>query len=52
MLSAKAVGINVDEYLTDVIDKLASGWELARLRKLVPDAWAAARATTTEPAGE
>ena len=43
VLSAKAVGVNVCEYLTDVIAKLAGGWEVARIRELVPDAWAAAR---------
>ena len=52
VLSAKAVGINVAEYLTDVIDKLARGWEVARLRELVPDAWAAARPSAADPAGE
>jgi len=55
VLSAKAVGINVTEYLTDVIDKLAGGWDVARIRELVPDAWAAARrstATTAHPARE
>lgn len=53
VLSAKAVGLNVTEYLTDVIDKLASGWDVARIRELVPDAWAAPRAsaaTTADPA--
>ncbi|HHH27589.1 MAG TPA: IS66 family transposase [Polyangiaceae bacterium] len=50
VLSAKAVGINVTEYLTDVINKLAGGWDVARIRELVPDAWAAARPTTATAA--
>jgi len=50
VLSAKAVGINVTDYLTDVIEKLAGGWDVARLRELVPDAWAAARASTATTA--
>lgn len=52
VLSAKAVGINVAEYLTDVIEKLAGEWDVARIRELVPDAWAAARAGTADPAGQ
>ena len=52
VLSAKAVGINVTEYLTDVIEKLAGGWDVARIRELVPDAWAAARAGAADPTGE
>ncbi len=54
VLSSKGVGINVNEYLVDVIKKLAAGWPLSRIRELVPDAWAAARATTVtaNPAGQ
>ena len=52
VVSAKALGINVSEYLTDVINKLAGGWDVARIRELVPDAWAATRYGTADPAGE
>ena len=44
VLSAKALGLDVQAYLTDVINKLAAGWPLRQIRQLVPDAWAAARA--------
>lgn len=44
VLSCKGLGINVNEYLVDVITKLAAGWPMRRIRELVPDAWAAARA--------
>ena len=52
VLSCKGLGINVSEYLLDVITKLAEGWPLRRIRELVPDAWAAARtqAATAGPA--
>lgn len=46
VMSCKALEINVNEYLVDVITKLAEGWPLRRLRELVPDAWAAGRAST------
>jgi len=54
VLSCKGLGINVNEYLVDVITKLAEGWPLRRIRELVPDAWAAARATTStaDPSGQ
>jgi hypothetical protein len=51
VLSAKALGINVAEYLTDVIEKLAGGWDVTAIRELVPDAWAAARSSAPDPAG-
>ncbi len=43
-MSCKALGLNVNEYLVDVITKFSSGWKLSRIGELVPDAWAAARA--------
>lgn len=54
VLSCKALGINVRDYLVDVITKVAGGWPLRRIRELVPDAWAAARATASaaHPAGQ
>jgi transposase len=54
VLSCKALGINVHDYLVDVITKLAEGWPLRRIRELVPDAWAAARATApaADPTGQ
>jgi transposase len=54
VLSCKGLGINVHEYLVDVITKLGNGWPLRRIRELVPDAWAAARAvdSATDPAGQ
>ena len=54
VLSCKALGINVRDYLVDVITKVASGWPLRRIRELVPDAWATAQASATaaHPAGE
>jgi len=54
VLSCKGLGINVNDYLVDVITKLAAGWPLRRIRELVPDAWAATRAiasmSTPDPA--
>jgi len=54
VLSAKNLGLNVREYLIDVTTKLANGWPLTRLRELVPDAWAAARASApaSAPTGQ
>ena len=54
VLSCKGLGINVNDYLVDVITKLGNGWPLRRIRELVPDAWAAARAvdSATDPAGQ
>ncbi len=54
VLSCKGLGLNVNEYLVDVINKLAARWPMSRIRELVPDAWAAARAdaSTTDPAGQ
>ncbi len=54
VLSCKGLGINVNDYLVDVINKLAARWPMSRIRELVPDAWAAARAhaSTTDPAGQ
>ncbi len=54
VLSCKGLGINVGDYLVYVITKLAEGWPLRRIRELVPDAWAAARATATaaDPPGQ
>ncbi len=54
VLSCKGLGINVNDYLVDVITKLAEGWPLRRIRELVPDAWAAGRATATatDPPGQ
>jgi transposase len=55
VLSCKALGLNVNAYLVDVSTKLAAGWPLRRIRELVPDAWAAARAATAptpDPAGQ
>jgi hypothetical protein len=54
VLSCKGLGLNVNDYLVDVITKLADGWPLRRIRELVPDAWAAARAanSTPQPAGQ
>jgi len=54
VLSCKGLGIKVNDYLVDVITKLAAGWPLLRIRELVPDAWAAAHAagTTPDPSGQ
>jgi hypothetical protein len=52
VMSCKALGINVNEYLVDIITKLAAGWKLSRIRELVPDAWAAARAASADPVGQ
>ncbi len=49
VMSCKALGLNVHEYLVDVISKLAGGWKLSRIRELVPDAWAAARTVAVAP---
>jgi hypothetical protein len=51
VMSCKSLGLNVNDYLVDVIGKLAGGWKLSRIRELVPDAWAAARTATppTDP---
>lgn len=50
VMSCKALGINVNDYLVDVIAKLSNGWKLSRIRELVPDAWAAAR--SADPPGQ
>jgi hypothetical protein len=54
VMSCKALGINVADYLVDVITKLGNGWPLRRIRELVPDAWAAARAAApaADPSGQ
>ncbi|MEE9382520.1 MAG: transposase domain-containing protein [Nannocystaceae bacterium] len=54
VLSCKGLGLNVNDNLVDVINKLAAGWPLSRIRELVPDACAAARAdaSTAHPAGQ
>ncbi len=44
VLSCKGLGLNVNDNLVDVINKLAAGWPLSRNRELVPDARAAGRA--------
>jgi len=54
VMSCKALGLNVNDYLVDVISKLAAGWKLSRIRELVPDAWAAARTAvaSADPTGQ
>ena len=37
-------------YLKDVLDKLAAGWPQQRIAELLPDAWAASRATAQSQA--
>ncbi len=36
MLSCKGLGLNVNDYLVDVINKLAARWPMSRIRELVP----------------
>lgn len=43
--TAKRAGVDVREYLHDVLVKIAGGWPRARLDELLPHAWAAARAS-------
>jgi transposase len=38
-------GVDPEAYLKDVLDKLASGWPKSRMKELLPDAWAKARAS-------
>lgn len=42
--ACRVEGINAWEYLTDVLEKLASNWPRARLDELLPRAWKATRA--------
>ena len=41
--------LDVFEYLTDVLGRLAEDWPNARLDELLPDRWAAARAARATP---
>jgi len=40
-----ALGVDPERYLVDVIDKLERGWPLRRLSELIPQNWAAEKAT-------
>jgi len=40
-----ALGLDPERYLIDVIDKLEHGWPLRRLSELIPQNWAAEKAT-------
>jgi transposase len=41
--TAKRAGVDLREYLHDVLVKIASGWQRSRLDELLPHAWAAVR---------
>ena len=41
--TAKRAGVDIREYLRDVLWKVAGGWKLSRLDELLPHVWAAAR---------
>jgi hypothetical protein len=41
--TAKRAGVDLREYLHDVLVKIASGWQRSRLDELLPHAWATAR---------
>ena len=41
--TAKRAGVDIREYLRDVLWKVAGGWKQARLDELLPHVWAAAR---------
>jgi len=43
-------GVDPFTYVKDVLDKLASGWPQPRVGELLPDAWAASRATAQSEA--
>jgi hypothetical protein len=43
--TAKSLGIDPREYLHDILVKIAGGWKQSRLAELLPEQWAAARAT-------
>ena len=38
VMSRKVLGLNVNEYLVDVITKLGGGWKLSRVGELAPGA--------------
>lgn len=44
MGTCRLQGVDPWAYLRDVLAKLAAGWPMRRLRELLPDAWARARA--------
>ena len=44
-------GVNPHMYLTDVLEKLASGWPQRRIEELLPPMWKAARQQTALPGG-
>lgn len=43
--TAARAGVDVREYIHDLLVKISSGWPMARLDELLPDNWAAARET-------
>lgn len=47
--NCRILRINEWEYLNDVLEKIALGWDNRRLDELLPDAWARARAPATDP---
>jgi transposase len=51
--TAKRAGVDIREYLRDVLEKIAGGWKQSRLDELLPHEWARRRAaaTSTETAG-
>ena len=50
MANCRVLGINPQEYLQDVIEKLADGWPRARIAELTPAGWTRARDQTNRSA--
>lgn len=42
--TAKRAGVDLREYLRDLLEKIAGGWKQSRLDELLPERWVAARA--------
>lgn len=49
--TAKRAGVDLREYLRDVLEKIAGGWKQSRLDELLPHEWAALRAAVTPDTG-
>lgn len=51
-LECVLAGVNPEQYLADVIDKIAADWPAARADELLPRAWRAAREAERDMAGD
>jgi transposase len=49
--TCKFNGVNPQRYLTDLLTKLANGWQQSRIDELMPWCWAADAPPKTQPSG-